>query len=241
MMKQYDDELKKLLQKSDGTYQLYQTLKKMDIPIMSKLKCCFAHNKWTGDKRKEGLEMKEDIELFGLYVFPAGRTFLERFGGLKIIGGEHREWLPMKPRDFQYHIWSSYQLDIYTIGWWEALQQEKNELLVPIATERRYWDDLEIYWGESGKVYYMCGDYIGIRAQNLTSFFAQVFELEENLERSEWCEEIFAEYDWCDEIAEQVNQAKYVTYAQKRFAQNEGIPDPVMATDAFTQWLLSLE
>lgn len=125
MMKQYDDELKKLLQKSDGTYQLYQTLKKMDIPIMSKLKCCFAHNKWTGDKRKEGLEMMEDIELLGLYVFPAGRTFLERFGGLKIIGGEHREWLPMKPRDFQYHIWSSYQLDIYTIGWWEALQQKK--------------------------------------------------------------------------------------------------------------------
>lgn len=67
----------------------------------------------------------EDIELFGLYVFPAGRTFLEYFGGLKIIGGEHREWLPMKPRDFQYHIWSSYQLDIYTIGWWEALQQKK--------------------------------------------------------------------------------------------------------------------
>ena len=65
-MKQYDDELKKLLQKSDGTYQLYQTLKEMDIPIMSKLKCCFTHNKWTGDKRKEGLEMMEDIELFGL-------------------------------------------------------------------------------------------------------------------------------------------------------------------------------
>ena len=63
-MKQYDDELKKLLQKSDGTYQLYQTLKKMDIPIMSKLKCCFAHNKWTGDKRKEGCMFFPQAELF---------------------------------------------------------------------------------------------------------------------------------------------------------------------------------
>lgn len=53
----------------------------------------------------------------------------------------------MKAQDFQYYIWILNRLDCYIIGSWEALQQTKDELLIPIAIEYRYWEKLEIYWG----------------------------------------------------------------------------------------------
>lgn len=239
-MSQYYGELKKLLSSNLDSQQLYYMLSAMDIPITSKVMCCLAHNGWNGSKREEGRKILEDIAIFGLYAFPAGQIFLEQFGGLKIIGGKHPEWQSRLPQDFQYCIRIPSSIELCRIGFWEVVQQSKDELIIPIAREHRYWDTLDIYWGESGKVYYSCEDYVGNMASNLVSYFAQVFGFEKSLNKSEWCEESFVDYARYEEIENQVNQGCYVSYAQKRFAQTGGVPNPITASDEFTKWLLSI-
>ena len=44
-----------------------------------------------------------------------------------------------------------------------------------------------------------------------------------------------------DDIEAQVNEGTYVSYAQKRFAKNNGVPNPLVGKDPFTQWLLTLD
>lgn len=51
-MSQYYDELKELLEKNLENHQLYHILNNMDIPIMSKLKCCFVKNGWGENRHK---------------------------------------------------------------------------------------------------------------------------------------------------------------------------------------------
>lgn len=56
------------------------------------------------------------------------------------------------------------------------------------------------------------------------------------------CEnENYEDYDLCDQLGVELNNHTYVSYAQKRFMENRGVPNPIIAKDTFTQWILSMK
>lgn len=212
----------------------------MDMSEIEKIKLRLIQNGWNGKKRKEGVAVLEDMEIYGFYVFPLGRIFLEQFGGIKIDGTKYSDEPTNQLQSLRSHIQICKQLKLDEISFLEALQMKKDELLIPIGKEDRYWDISHIYWGESGKVYYSCEDYVGTIAPNLFSYFAQVLGFEKQPRRSDRQEEVFVDYGWYEEIENRIDNGSYTFYAQKRFAQNMGKPNPLIAHDEFTKWLLTI-
>ena len=50
-----------------------------------KVKQALAQCGWNGSKRQEGIEALEQLDLFGFYLFPAARIFVEQFGDEGIL------------------------------------------------------------------------------------------------------------------------------------------------------------
>ncbi len=228
--------------KCDGltNNQFYQKVNEMDISEIEKVKLCLIQNGWNGKKRREGITVLEDMKIFGFYAFPLGQLFLERFGGMKIDGAKCSAEFIKHSQTLRYYIQICKQLKLDQIAFLEALQIKKNELMIPIGKEDRYWDISYIYWGESGKVYYSCEDFVGIIAPNLFSYFAQIFGFEKQPQRDARQEEAFVDYDWYEEIENKIDKGDYVFYAQKRFTQNMGQPNPITTSDEFIKWLITI-
>lgn len=208
-----------------------QKMSKLPYCIEDKVKYCLSLFGWTGENRPEAEQIIQNMEQLKYYIFPAAYIFLNRFAGLRISYSADGFKIPFVNT-----------FDIYDFCFCEALQAFKDELLVPVAT----LDEMDIFWGESGKVHYWNSDRTGIIPGDMFSFLSSMlFGLEKDIWFSTTPEDR-KEVPWWDEdllndIETKVNNGNYIPYAQRRFIQNGGIPNPVMATDAFTQWLLSLD
>lgn len=217
--------------------------------LEEKVKQALAQCGWNGSKRQEGIEALEQLDLFGFYLFPAARIFVEQFGGMQMKGA----FLP--PR-------SDVKKEMTLIGWrtpanelaycepWflptvEVIQLQRDELLIEIGNVDhgdRYWSSELIYWSENGKVYGETEGQFEEIAPNLFDFFAQFFGLKEEYRPYlDWNpDKNYEDYALADKIEAEMNQETYVSYAQKRFVKNGDVPDPIESQDAFTQWMLSM-
>ena len=223
----------------DSRERFTQKMGTLNYSVEDKVKYCLSLFGWTGEKRPEAKSVIRDMEHYNYYIFPAARIFLERFAGLQIeyefptLGESTKLYTNIFPHSF----------NIYDFVFYEGLQIFKNELLVPIM---KTWD-MYILLGESGRVHYWnCDNTTGILREDLFSvFYSRLFLLE----RSIWfrtTKKDRQEVSWWDDdlmgdIEAQVNEGTYVSYAQKRFAKNNGVPNPLVGKDPFTQWLLTLD
>ena len=210
----------------------------LNYSVEDKVKYCLSLFGWTGEKRPEAKSVFQDMEHYNYYIFPAARIFLERFAGLRI---EYESQVWSKPTLYPNIFTDSF--DECDFSFYEGLQIFKNELLVPVM---KTWY-MYIFLGESGRVHYWnCDDTTGILREDLFSvFYSRLFSLDRDIwfrttpeDRQEvsWWDE-----DLMDEIEDQFNEGTYVSYAQKRFAKNNGVPNPLVGKDPFTQWLLTLD
>ena len=217
--------------------------------LEEKVKQALAQCGWNGSKRQEGVEALELMDLFGFYLFPAARIFVEQFGGMWMKGG----FLP--PRSDRKKTltligWRTPDHELaYCESWFlptvEVIQLQRKELLLAIGNVDhgdRYWSSELIYWSENGKVYGETEGQFEEIAPNLFDFFAQFFGLKEEYQPFlDWNpDKNYEDYALADKIEAEMNQETYASYAQKRFAKNGDVPDPIESQDAFTQWMLSM-
>ena len=168
---------------------------------------------------------------------------MKQFGGMSIKGMRFPPWYPQKTdeiSDYNYCVDIIKEVDIWEICFLEILQTEKNELLIPIASEDRIWTVADIYLSETGKVYYCAEGQIGVEASDLFSIFAQIFGFVQRLSLKNRSEVTFSEYDLLDRIEKDINQGTYMLYAQRRFAKDVGTRNVKVADDDFTKWLFSI-
>ena len=215
----------------DTTKIFLQKMDTLDYGVEDKVKYCLSLFGWTGEKRPEAELFLQDMATFHYYLFPAARIFLDRFGGLQIYDGKDK-----------LTFLQEYPFDIYDFSFLEAFQIFKNELLVPVIK----LDEMEIFLAESGNVYYWGYDLTGVFPGDLFSVLSSmVFHLDRDLwlctTREERQEVLWWDQNLMDHIENETNAGTYIPYAQKRFAQNAGIPNPMTGRDAFTQWLLSFD
>ena len=223
----------------DSRERFTQKMGTLNYSVEDKVKYCLSLFGWTGEKRPEAKSVFRDMEHYNYYIFPAARIFLERFAGLRI---EYEFPAISKPTELYPNIFTD-SFDECDFSFVEGLQIFKNELLVPVM---KTWD-MYILLGESGRVHYWnCDNTTGILREDLFSvFYSRLFLLE----RSIWfrtTKKDRQEVSWWDDdlmgdIEAQVNEGTYVSYAQKRFAKNNGVPNPLVGKDPFTQWLLTLD
>ena len=223
----------------DSRKKFVQKMGTLNYNVEDKVKYCLSLFGWTGEKRAEAQSVFQDMEHYNYYIFPAARIFLERFAGLRI---EYELRALSKPTELYPNIFTD-SFDECDFSFVEGLQIFKNELLVPVM---KTWD-MYILLGESGRVHYWnCDNTTGILREDLFSvFYSRLFLLE----RSIWfrtTKKDRQEVSWWDDdlmgdIEAQVNEGTYVSYAQKRFAKNNGVPNPLVGKDPFTQWLLTLD
>lgn len=216
------------------TRKLFQyKMNTLNYDIEDKVKYCLSLFGWTGEKRPQAEQIFQDMAQFHYYIFPAGRIFIERFGGLQIKNTVEDLVFPYK-----------YSFDIEDFVFCEALQIFKNELLIPIVSLD---DEMYIFLGESGRVHYWVSDVTGILPDNMFSVLASlVFFLEKYtfvwmIPEGEGQKTLWWDQNIMDCIENEFYNGTYVTYAQKRFAKNGGVPNPMTGKDAFTQWLFSLD
>ena len=216
-----------------------QKMGTLNYSVEDKVKYCLSLFGWTGEKRPEAKSVFQDMEHYNYYIFPAARIFLERFAGLQI---EYELERLSKSTELCSNIFTD-SFDECDFSFYEGLQIFKNELLIPVVQT----DGMNILLAESGRVHYWrCDDTTGIFPEDLFSVLSSmVFSLEKDIwfrttpeDRQEvsWWDE-----DLMDEIEDQFNEGTYVSYAQKRFAKNNGVPNPLVGKDPFTQWLLTLD
>lgn len=242
--------IERSLETCDGERDWYQTLCKMNISTEEKVKYCLAARRgWTGETQKDGLRAIEFLEQFDYYIFPAARIFLEKFGGMEIQGMDMERGLHftrlaellvtgIDTVDFE---------DECSISNFYVLEIHKNELLIPVGRDTlwggTYSGYRTVFWGESGAVYATNEGCVQIIASDMFSYFAQLFGFEKvtppPLPSGYW--ESYENWDLADKIEEEMIAKTHISYAQKRFAQNGGVPNPIMAKDAFTQWMLSMK
>ena len=223
----------------DSRKKFVQKMGTLNYSVEDKVKYCLSLFGWTGEKRPKAKSVFQDMEHYNYYIFPAARIFLERFAGLQIeyefpTLGQSTERFPNTFTD---------SFDECDFAFVEALQIFKNELLIPVVRT----GEMDILLGESGRVHYWnCDDTTGIFPEDLFSVLSSmVFSLEKDI----WFRttpEDRQEVSWwdqglMDDIEAQVNEGTYVPYALKRFAQNNGVPNPLVGKDPFTQWLLTLD
>ena len=223
----------------DSRERFTQKMGTLNYSVEDKVKYCLSLFGWTGEKRPEAQSVIQDMEHYNYYIFPAARIFLERFAGLRI---EYELRARGQSTELHSDIFP-HLFNIYDFVFFEGLQIFKNELLVPVM---KTWE-MYILLGESGRVHYWnCDDTTGIFPEDLFSVLSSmVFSLEKDIwfrttpedrqEVSWW------DGDLMDDIEAQVNEGTYVPYAQKRFAKNNGVPNPLVGKDPFTQWLLTLD
>ena len=223
----------------DSRKKFVQKMGTLNYNVEDKVKYCLSLFGWTGEKRAEAQSVFQDMEHYNYYIFPAARIFLERFAGLQI---EYELRALSKPTELYPNIFTD-SFDECDFAFVEALQIFKNELLIPVVRT----GEMDILLGESGMVHYWnCDDTTGIFPEDLFSVLSSmVFSLEKDIwfrttpedrqEVSWW------DGDLMDDIEAQVNEGTYVPYAQKRFAKNNGVPNPLVGKDPFTQWLLTLD
>ena len=223
----------------DSRKKFVQKMGTLNYNVEDKVKYCLSLFGWTGEKRAEAQSVFQDMEHYNYYIFPAARIFLERFAGLQI---EYELRALSKPTELYPNIFTD-SFDECDFAFVEALQIFKNELLIPVVRT----GEMDILLGESGMVHYWnCDDTTGIFPEDLFSVLSSmVFSLEKDIWFCTTLEDR-QEVSWwdqglMDDIEAQVNEGTYVSYAQKRFAKNNNVPNPLVGKDPFTQWLLTLD
>ena len=221
----------------------------METALEEQVKQALARCGWDGSKRQEGIEALEQLDLFGVYLFPAARIFVEQFGGIQMKGGFFRPKSDVK-KELILIGWRTPSREISGCELWElpvveVIQLQRDELLIEIGVVEhgdRYWSSEFIYWSENGKVYGETEGQFEEIAPNLFDFFAQFFGLKEEYQPFlDWDpDKNYEDYNLSDKIEAKMDQGTYISYAQKRFAKNGGIPDPIQSQDSFTQWMLSM-
>ena len=233
--------IRQYLKENKSDDDIYTKLSRMNISTQDKVMYCLWLNGWKNKARNAGTKVLQDFEIFEYYVFPVARKFLTQFAGLTINGTRNPVWQNGIPKEqqYKYQVNITKEVDITDIAISEALQIKKDELLIPIAWEDRFWVMPTLYLSETGKVYYSYEGNIGIEANNLCSYFAQVFGFEPKLRSEDKKEEVFADYEQISQIEDDLNQGNYISYAQKRFSRNGGVPNPLTADDDFTKTFLA--
>lgn len=240
-MEKVIEEIKQYLENNKNDDNIYEKISQMDISVQDKVLYSLLLNGWENKAQHTGVKVLEDFEVFDYYVFPTARNFFLQFAGLTLNGMRNPIWGQGIPREQHYKYQADIidEVDVTEIAISEALQIKKDELLVPIAWEDRFWVMPTLYLSETGIVYYFYEDYIGVEANNLYSYFAQVFGFEIKLSVEDKKEEVFADYELISQIEDALNQGTYISYAQKRFSRNGGMPNPLTADDDFTKTFLT--
>lgn len=235
------EKIKQYLKDNRNDDNIYEKINQMDIGVQDKVLYSLLLNGWENKVQHTGIKVLEDFRIFDYYVFPAARNFFLQFAGLTINGMKNPAWGKGLPREkqYKYQVDIAEEVDIADIAISEALQIKKDELLVPFAWEDRFWVAPTLYLSETGKVYYSYEGYVGVEANNLMSYFAQVFGFEMRLREEDKKEEVFADYELISQIEDHLDQGDYISYAKKRFSKNGGAPNPLTANDDFTKTFLT--
>jgi hypothetical protein len=174
---------------------LFKKLEKSTYSMEEKVGFVFYCYGWNGYKRTISNTSDQVKDYNAPIIFSSGKRFIEQFDNLIF---------PCKNRSSKSgsHVWVKFMCKpVITAG----MSAHFNEQVVPVGVERCFdgyeddniencWEDITIssdnldfdeislYLGESGKVYWFCydGDSLGIAADSLLEFFSVRFSLAED-------------------------------------------------------------